>query len=431
MTKAIKVCLFGAAPDTGNLGVSALFTSTASALAARTPLDLHVFDFGQGVRPAVIQFDGRSVPYQRYGAKNSMRLYSRDSLWNMRISARFGGIANAGARAIATADAVMDLSGGDSFTDLYGAARYRTIYLPKLIALERRIPLVLLPQTYGPFRTIRTDSLAGRIVRGAAQAWARDARSFAVLQELAGAAFDPQRHLCGVDMAFGLEPRMPRVQLPSQITTWISERKAPLIGINISGLIYNEADLAAARYGLKANYRDVVHQLVSRILRETNANVILVPHVLRPVGTAESDCAACAATQERLGATAEQRVHVVPPILDERESKWLIARCDWFCGTRMHSTVASLSSGVPSAAIAYSHKTLGVFESCGQGEHVADPRLLDSSEVVKHVWQSCNRRDETRRSLARHVPAVLERVAGQMDQIIQALRLPACIGACA
>jgi polysaccharide pyruvyl transferase WcaK-like protein len=90
----------------------------------------------------------------------------------------------------------------------------------------------------------------------------------------------------------------------------------------------------------------------------------------------------------------------------------------------MHATIAGLSSGVPTAAVSYSDKTLGVFETCGQGEHVHDPRRLDTNALVDAVLRSFRERDSARASLATHLPAVLAKASEQMDEIV------ALCGAC-
>ena len=71
----------------------------------------------------------------------------------------------------------------------------------------------------------------------------------------------------------------------------------------------------------------------------------------------ESDLRACRQLVDKLGQAAQGRVRILSGQYSEMEIKWVIAQLKWFCGTRMHSTIASLSSGVPSAAIAYRDKT--------------------------------------------------------------------------
>ena len=104
---------------------------------------------------------------------------------------------------------------------------------------------------------------------------------------------------------------------------------------------------------------------------------------------------------------------------DQSELKWVISQLDWFCGTRMHSAIAALSSGVPASAIAYSLKTQGIFETCDQGDHVADPRDLDTIDVIEKLEQSYKNRDEARISLVHRLPDVKALVFRQMKVIAE------------
>jgi polysaccharide pyruvyl transferase WcaK-like protein len=80
----------------------------------------------------------------------------------------------------------------------------------------------------------------------------------------------------------------------------------------------------------------------------------------------------------------------------------------------MHSTIAALSSGVPTAAIAYSDKTLGVFESCGVEDQVIDPRQLETRAVVERLVESFERRAQTRQVLSTTIDGVKARAAEQL-----------------
>lgn len=318
---------------------------------------------------------------------------------------------------MARADAILDISGGDSFTDLYGLRRFKSIAMAKRIALDLGKRLILLPQTYGPFQSDFARRIATRIVRESEMAWARDQRSFEVLRALVGDRFDPRRHQLGVDVAFSLEQHEPARELPPTLSTWLNSHLQPTIGFNVSGLIYNDPVGSSRRYSLRADYRQVVHDFLTRIFRESDARVVLIPHVLTALGHYESDTQACEAVWRELGSLADGRLKVLPPILDQSETKWVISKLDWFCGTRMHSTIAGLSSGVPTAAVAYSVKTAGVFETCGQGAQVADPRVLDTQETVDHLWRSWIQRETIKRELAVVLPKVLKQAEWQMDQI--------------
>jgi polysaccharide pyruvyl transferase WcaK-like protein len=317
----------------------------------------------------------------------------------------------------------LDVSGGDSFTDLYGERRFWEVTRPKLLALEMNRPLVLLPQTYGPFENPRIREVASRVVRGATRAWARDGASFRVLRDLAGDAFDAERHRCGVDLAFALPVRQP-VWISPTISAWLRDRSKPLIGFNVSGLIWNRPLEASRRYKMRADYRRVVVAFLHRVVEETDARILLIPHVAELGGRGESDSIACEAVRAALQERAPGRAAVARDFTDPCEAKWLISKMDWFCGTRMHSTIAALSSGVPAAAIAYSIKTRGVFESCRQGEHVADPRKLNACEMIVRLWQSLNRRKSARGALAELLPGVRESASHQIREIVELCEQP-------
>ncbi len=401
-----NITYFGAAPDTGNLGVSALCFSVIDGLLPRTRATITVFDHSRGAGP----LDGWQSRVGRTGGMRSKRWYRPESHAWIGAALASGIPLGASASILSRAAAVLDISGGDSFTDLYGPERFKAIVWCKQAALRMGTPLLLLPQTYGPFNDPAARAEASRLARGAAAAWARDARSYEILRELLGDSFDPARHRLGVDVAFLLEAH--------RAPDFVDEPRdgAPLAAINVSGLIHNDPEKARSRYRFVADYREVKRRLVER-LAQAGARVLLVPHVVTPRGHYESDTAAAEALTASLPAALRSRVTVAPEYADPRHVKWVIARADWFCGTRMHATIAGLSSGVPTAAVAYSDKTLGVFESCGQGDQVVDPRLHGTDEVVERVWASFESRSRIRASLEAGLPAVLGQASRQMDEI--------------
>lgn len=346
----------------------------------------------------------------------SRRVHRWDSLFNIEQCARFGLRVNPIVRMLAACAAALDISGGDSFTDLYGASRFDAGVRRKLLANRVGIPLILLPQTYGPFRAERSRRIARRIVRAAAACWARDARSFEVLKDLLGDAFDPDRHKQGVDVAFGLRAMRPAGMGEEAAAAWPGG-EGPLLGFNVSGLIWNSADGGRGQFGFRADYRAAVVGFLRRALEGSDCRILLVPHVVTEPGHYESDIQACREAAAAVGDGLAGRVMVAPTPEGPCEAKWMISRCDWFCGTRMHATIAGLSSGVPTAAIAYSDKTLGVFETCGQGSHVHDPRTLGTDELVERVLGSWSSRAAARASLAERLPDVLAQAERQMDEI--------------
>jgi len=423
--RVIRVGVFGMAPDTTNMGVSALCKSFLGGLKESLPnAEAVLFDNGSGLRRTSVRVGNQDVSVLVCGARGGRRLHRRGNLHTMATMAGLGALGRLHPvlRLIDSCAVIVDASAGDSFSDIYGQARFRNVCLPKLIAARRGRPLLLLPQTYGPYALPRNGELARDLILRSREAWARDGKSLEGLRSVLGEAFDDTRHRCGVDMAFALPVRTPDHPDMPDLDAWLAA-DPPVVGLNISGLVWHMGAGAGPRFGFRAHYRRLVCRALEWLLTETNMRVLLVPHVLAPDGNPESDRDAAREALAELEAQAEgDRVRIAPGNLDEQELKSLISRCHWFCGTRMHATIAALSSGVPTASIIYSDKAAGVFACCDQQQHIIDPRTLDTDEALAAFTRSFAQREEARIELATALERVGETLAEQNRAITQFVR---------
>ncbi|QBX54634.1 polysaccharide pyruvyl transferase family protein [Nocardioides seonyuensis] len=407
----LRLVLAGAAVGNGNRGVEALGRSVADAVQREARGGrLSILDDGWGVRPdSSERYPGGSVEY--VGVRQSRRWHRPESWAQVRAAQSTFPAVNAVARRFREADAILDLSAGDSFTDLYGPTRLRTVTLPKEAALRAGRPLILLPQTYGPFTTPEARAIARRLVRASALAYARDPWSYEQLLELAGDDVDPSRLRDGVDVAFALEPRKPAAEVATQVEQLAA---SPVVGVNVSGLLLDRE--AHDRFGLAGDYLDTMTALVASLV-DAGTHVLLVPHVHVPGGGGESDVNAITRLRERLGTDQVRRTTVLSPELDAAEVKWCISQLDWFAGSRMHSTIAALSTLTPVAAYAYSDKTRGVFETCGVEDQCVDARDVSGAEAVERLLAGYHSRARTATLLSEHATSTVERSRSQLREV--------------
>ena len=167
----------------------------------------------------------------------------------------------------------------------------------------------------------------------------------------------------------------------------------------------------------ETNYRTVMRRFVEAVASRSGHKVLLIPHVLSPDSSFESDPAASEELLKSVSPEFRDDVHILPGPYDESEVKWVIARCDWFAGARMHPTIAGLSTGVPTLNLAYSKKAKGVFASAGQGDSVADLRVGTDQEVLDAMLSHLDTRSSRRDQLRDKLPEIKKIADRQVDRI--------------
>lgn len=405
-----NILLAGAAPDTGNLGVNALCDAAVTSLRdIDSELNFGIYDFGEGVRDGVI---ANGVDVDFVGGKNSKRIYKESSFSNIYLQKRLGLSLTRTARKIKSYDCLLDVGGGDSFTDLYGGRRFELINYPKKIARIDGTPIILLPQTYGPFSSEDNKNIAREILNYSDLVYARDENSYRYLKDMMGSDFDVDKFKVGVDMAFLLESES--LGFEDIQSSMIGK---DIYGINVSGLIYNNSEAARARYGIKINYGSVLKEFIEKILSEDDGEVWLTPHVHAPLNHYESDLRASLELKKNIIEEYQNRVKVLDANYNQRQVKSMISKMSWFCGTRMHATIASLSSCVPTVNMAYSGKALGVFGAAESADSVLDARHLANEDMLKMLYEHWVQRSNIAEQLTDKVKTVKARAKSQMQEI--------------
>lgn len=417
----MRVCILGGSFDSGNLGLEALTSALVNGIWLAEPsAEVTVFDFVRVTDRVAVHTPSGPREVTRRGLNDSRRLWSSTSLRRMAMLPAIRSLDGGSRRALRAADLVIDISGGDSFTDLYGMRRLRAMCTVKELVLALGVPLILGPQTYGPFEQEESQQRARRILLGASQVWARDVDSAARARELVGprAQFECRQ---GVDLAFALPPssatRIGGIDLSG------ADRPA---GLNVSGLLWNGGRDRARSLGLRVDYRELVLRLGTRLLEQHSGALLLVPHVLATPGDEESDQQAAMEAHDAFPEELRARIQVATPPYSASDAKALIGSCSWFAGSRMHATIAGLSTGVPTVGLAYSYKFRGVFESAGAGEAAIDLRALDTEEVIDRTLDLWERRAEQQQ--AQQEPRARLRVAAA-EQVAEMLSVARRSGA--
>lgn len=319
-------------------------------------------------------------------------------------------------RAILEADFVMDITGGDSFTDTYFMPRFRQSSWLKWLFILCNKKLILLPQTYGPFQRRSSQWIASYLISRSYAVFSRDQAGVANVRQLLGsrAANVPITFI--PDVAFVLNPVAPTHPIVAELQALKQQGKI-LIGFNISGLLYNGGEQADVKYRLCSGYRALVEHVIALLLRQENTVVLLISHVHSVASHLESDPYACEQVYEKLHETYPERLIWLQETFNHREMKYVIGQCDFFLGSRMHACIGAISQAVPTIGLAYSGKFIGVFESAGVGETVVDLREHDTLQVLALVETTLQQRHTIAKQLQSTVPQIKEKVMKLFDTI--------------
>lgn len=421
------VGLLGASFGTKNLGVAALTCGTVASVFHSYPnACLFFIDYAKEPATYQVRHPGGVATVELINLRFSKRFYLRNNIayllflaiclrllpsceWRTRLQRQ-----NYVLKAIYEADIICSIAGGDSFSDIYGFGRLMYVALPQILVQLLGKPLVLLPQTLGPFKGTLAKAVARSIVRRSRMVYTREPGGLEAVRGLAGRD-DHGRVAFAYDMGFALEPHIRTERIPP----WMAEfdKNIPLVGLNVSGLLYIGGYTRKNMFGINSDYRRLIHDLIEFLVLKRSVHVMLVPHVFGTGEDSESDVIACRNIYGDAGDRVRSCLHLIEEEYDQHEIKALIGRCDFFMGSRMHACIAAISQCVPAVGLAYSRKFYGVFESVGMEELVIDIRECDGNAVIAAVDRSYQRRAEFRAKLEANIPTVRESVLGLFGRL--------------
>ncbi|OQW92652.1 MAG: hypothetical protein BWK78_01030 [Thiotrichaceae bacterium IS1] len=429
-----KIWLLGATFETANMGINALAESSLKCIITHWPQAELTLRAHQQEMTQMVTVMGQTVKIQRVGLYFGKNIFLPNHVYRLIVSAllvRGLPIAwwrrkleqhNPCFKLIMSADLVTDITGGDSFSDIYGNTKFIRNLLPKLLFVAAGKPVVLLPQTYGPFNSKWAKWFASYLLARMTAIYSRDSQGLEEVKKLLGPKLAAQKIIRFIpDVAFVLETEPPVAALLESIEQFKTQGQI-IVGINISGLLYNGGESAHRQFGLNSDYRKMMSNIIKMFLAYDKIIVVLVPHVFSDKSLVESDPQACDLIREQFREDYPHRVFLVEDHLNHKQVKYLIGRCDFFLGARMHACIGALSQAIPAIGMAYSGKFKGVFDSVGMGDTVVDLRSETEEQILAKIQAAFAKRQEHAEKLRKILPAIQQQVLGLFDEIDSLLK---------
>jgi len=282
--------------------------------------------------------------------------------------------------AYSKADLVVDISG---ITYCDSDRLVSTAVVPSAHILLARLlgkPFVKFTQTFGPMGRRATRWAAKVFLDRCLAVVPRDVESEKCLRHLRIRTATP---MC-VDSAFGMA----------------AEGAAERTG---GGLLFGISPNQIIE-GKDPGYPELMARVVDFVALNVGAKVVLIPHYSKPHGDTalldksyNNDFALIEKIMDL--ADAKENVSFVDKELSPQQLKGMIGSCDLFIGSRYHSLVASVSMGVPSIAIGWSHKYDGLLEMAGIGEYAFSYQELNLETLTERITEMVSRQDALRERL--------------------------------
>ena len=360
MQKIIKVCLLWHNVNSENYGVSALAISHINMLLeVAKKMDL-LREFSSVGTPNVGALSIKEEVEKKYLIRiNHLNFSIKKTIISMFPFSR-------NYNTYMGYDVFFDIGEGDSFSDIYGFKRFFLLSISKLLPILSNKKLILSPQTYGPFKSRASKIISKYLIQRSKAVFSRDYKSTNILKSLSVKSTEV------ADIAFSLP----------------YEKKATLqnsVGLNVSGLLWNGGYTSDNQFNLSLEYKELIKELIAGFSNKGKI-VHLISHVISDTLPIDDDYRISEFIKNEYFLN-DTNVIIAPRFSSPLTAKSYISSMDFFLGSRMHATIAAISSGVPTIPLAYSRKFEGVFGSIGYN-HTLNLYNLEKEDCISNIFQS-------------------------------------------
>ncbi|MEY3219316.1 MAG: hypothetical protein RIT27_673 [Pseudomonadota bacterium] len=168
-----------------------------------------------------------------------------------------------------------------------------------------------------------------------------------------------------------------------------------IIGLGMSAIV--------ADYGSDHNfYMDAFVEFAQTLLKNNNYHLVLIPHVVSPDN---NDLTVCEILANKL--KNPDNLQIISPELNTCQMKYVISQCQYFIGARTHSTIAALSSHIPTLSIGYSAKAIGINQDIfGHTDYVLPIKALSFNSLVEKFNIMIEKNLEIVETLKKRIPEI-------------------------
>jgi colanic acid/amylovoran biosynthesis protein len=303
--------------------------------------------------------------------------------------------------ALQSADLVVSLGGGylRGAVGLGGNLNVYFVLLPIVLAERLGTPVVLAPQSYGPFANHRQRRAAASALSGTTKIFVREDLSMHALAEL---GVPPELVERAVDSGFAFTG--------NGSTNWrsrlsVSETEI-LVGLTARSWLDPAAQVAYER--AFTDLIDHVHDAYP------DYRVVLIPQV---ISAYQQDDDRIVERRIADNCSAERRPVRIDDVDGHADLKDLYSTLDFLVGTRFHSVIFALTSRVPCIAVEYEHKTGGIMRDLGLEHWVLKMEKVTGARLISQFEELVQQQSTYRDHLGQVIPPYVARAESFQERI--------------
>lgn len=287
------------------------------------------------------------------------------------------------------AKAVLSI-GGDNYSLDYGRPDLFTA-LDDFILMENK-PLILWGASVGPFDKLPDyEAYMSRHLQKVTGIFARESET---IDYLRGIGVCENVHPVS-DPAFVMDAVKPE-GIDNEFHI-----KEEAIGLNLSPLMANYVT-----GGDLNKWTQIAASIIKTIAKKTELPIYLIPHVTI---TSSNDHSFM---NEALSLIKDYKnnIKLISPKYNAAETKWIIGQMTVFAGARTHSTIASMSSLVPTLSFAYSMKARGINQDLFDHiKYCHEPTDLDAEVIARQIEVMLVEREYISKELRNRIPFIKDK----------------------
>lgn len=178
----------------------------------------------------------------------------------------------------------------------------------------------------------------------------------------------------------------------------IKRDNGPLIGVNVRKWFILDTNNPRGEY---KRYVKTMTECINYLIEKLNAMVIFI---------AQSPADIDVGREIHQLVRKREKVKIMDLYLPE-EMKGIIGKTDLFIGTHMHSSILSISIGVPTIVISYSnlHKTGSIIKMVGLEGQMLSIKGLKTSDLISKINDTLATKEELHKKIAHRVKKVQKR----------------------